>query len=67
MAAPKYLTGEKAAIDEFIDKFDVSALSTILSKDETGILIGARRHFSSTAMVRRSQTDGAKVCCGFMR
>ena len=23
MAAPKYLTGDKAGIDEFIDRFDV--------------------------------------------
>jgi hypothetical protein len=26
-AEPKYLTGDKAALNEFIDKFDVSGLS----------------------------------------
>jgi len=28
MASPKYLTGDKAAIDAFIDQFDVSDFPT---------------------------------------
>lgn len=46
---PKYLTGDSAAITEFIDKFDVSHFSR-----QQSIVLNADiidRRFSSTAMV----------------
>ena len=50
MAQPKYLTGDGAAIKEFIDKFDVRYF------DLTGWLwLTLFRRFCSTVMVRELQ------------
>lgn len=54
MAQPKYLTGDVAAINEFIDKFDVSLFSdgTISNPMNAGCNTHPKnRCFCSTAMV----------------
>jgi hypothetical protein len=47
--APKFLTGDKAGIEEFLDKFDVS----LDARFEMGNVLTAFRSFYSTAMVRK--------------
>jgi len=47
MPASRYLTGDKAAISEFIDRFDVSASPFPAYASGTD----HSRHFSSTVMV----------------
>lgn len=51
MAQPKYLTGDKAGIDAFVDQFDVSSEDLIWSCLMTESLT-CLRYSSSTAMVR---------------
>lgn len=55
MSTPKYLTGDKAGIDEFVDKFDVRTSN----KDElrTCADVAECRPSSSTAMVRPPTHD----------
>ncbi|KAF2274609.1 uncharacterized protein EI97DRAFT_435141, partial [Westerdykella ornata] len=47
--APAYLTGDKAAIEEFISRFDVSSPRT--APHQTPLTV-TYRSFSLTAMVR---------------
>lgn len=49
MSNPKYLTGDAAAVNEFIDKFDVSDLHA--ARITSYLLMLSDRSFCSTAMV----------------
>jgi hypothetical protein len=40
MVAPKYLTGDKASIDEFIDQFDVSRPLKLAKKQQSDCIPG---------------------------
>jgi hypothetical protein len=51
MAQPKYLTGDKAGIDAFVDQFDVSLWNLTYSR-LMGDSLTSFRCSSSTAMVR---------------
>jgi hypothetical protein len=52
MAAPKYLTGDKAGIQEFLDKFDVSIEFWLSTK-----LTISTRYSCSIAMVSQHALD----------
>lgn len=68
MAQPRYLTGDKAGIEEFIDKFDVSTSHPIEEK----LLISSLSPSYSTAMVctyslRTSHLRAISICRGLQR
>jgi len=54
MAQPKYLTGDKAGIDAFVDQFDVSFLQLKCFRLMMRLLTSFRCS-SSTAMVRKTR------------
>jgi len=52
MSQPKYLTGDKAAIEEFLEKFDVRLNPAIAQPHQGTPLIGSyNRSFSLIVMV----------------
>lgn len=58
MAGPKYLTGDKSGIEEFIDKFDVC---TATLHDDRFEADERRRSFCLTAMVSRTPRDAKPI------
>lgn len=58
--APKYLTGDKAGIEEFLSRFDVWQICSVQQQQrpECTSLTGVCRSSSSIAMVRRNSALG---------